>query len=124
VDINGVSRFSGGIPDIGAFEFEEEIISSTVLFPEKPQIRIYPNPAKDKIILDLSGEMLHPGLNYSLLNLTGKLVVTGKINNTIGYQTIDVQNVKEGMYFFKAWNNEFSFVKKIIIVKRIGGINP
>ncbi len=114
-DINGISRLSGGVPDIGAYEFKEEIISSAVALPGKHQIRIYPNPATDRITIDFSGKMFHSELNYSLINLTGKSVLTGKLNHETDYQTLGVENIKEGLYLFRVWNNEYLFVEKIII---------
>ncbi len=116
-DINGISRLAGGIPDIGAYEFEEEIISSAIILPGKPQIRIYPNPAKNKITLDLSVKTLQSGLNYSLVSLAGKPVLSGKLNYGDTSLAIDVRNIKQGMYLFKVWNGEYSTIQKVIIAK-------
>lgn len=79
---------------------EEEIVSFN-------NIRIYPNPARELIYI----RGINESLNYQIFDITGKLVINGKLNNDSEY--INVSTLNNGVYFIKVKNT----INKIIINK-------
>jgi len=77
-------------------------------------INIYPNPAKDYIVVDLMNFNKETA-KLSLYNIYGQVVYsTGKINV---YKRIDISSFLPGVYFLKLYNDlkEELIVEKIII---------
>ncbi len=118
-DINGISRFSGGNPDIGAYEFEEEIVKTSAENNRNNNLLVYPNPANQKIFVRLTEDLKVEKLNYSIINIDGKIVLKGKLDRTNGNSYyINLHDQIEGIYFFKIWNDEILYTEKVIISKR------
>lgn len=79
-------------------------------------ISIFPNPATDLIAIQVAG-LVSEDLEIELLNLSGKVVSTSKINkgSTIAY--FDTQTIYGGIYLVKISNGELSVSEKVVIVK-------
>jgi hypothetical protein len=76
-----------------------------------PEIKLYPNPANDKIFVSTELEW-----NYSLLlyDYTGRIVIQQNLNNS----GIDVSNVQNGLYLYKITDNHSVVVSgRITIMK-------
>src|ERR1051326_720632 len=69
------------------------------------QIKVYPNPAKDKIFIDVKNK----NTTMSLFDICGKEVL--KTQN----KEIDISALPEGIYFFQVKTAEGIAVKKIIL---------
>lgn len=80
-------------------------------------ISIFPNPASDLIAIQLSN-LVEDDLLVELLDISGKLVNSTKVNkgSTIAY--FDVQTVYAGTYFIRISNNSLNTTKKVIITKQ------
>ena len=104
-DINGVSRYSGGIPDIGAFEFEEEIINSTNILPGKPQLRIYPNPANNIVTV----ETRFSGL-LEIFSANGAKMLEKQLNEGDNQVAIDL--LPQGIYTIRIGENTEKLIKQ------------
>jgi len=59
-------------------------------------LRAYPNPATTQITIDWNGAV--SGMTYEIVDVSGRLVLTGKLNQT---QQIDISNLRSGMYVIK-----------------------
>jgi len=62
-------------------------------------IAVYPNPVSE--ILNITYSFAQPGmLNFSIIDITGRVVFQNKIDSTTGNQTvgIDVGNLVDGAY--------------------------
>ncbi len=82
---------------------------------------VYPNPASDYIIINISfvqmrfiasHETPHCDVStgeYSITNLTGQTIITGKI--TSENQKIDISSLTEGIYFIKIGEVTMKFLK-------------
>jgi hypothetical protein len=55
------------------------------------KIRLYPNPVKDILNIEIDGS---DSVNYELFDLTGKLIKGGKANNFV-----DISELNSGIYF-------------------------
>jgi hypothetical protein len=73
---------------------------------------IYPNPAKDVLILETAATM--QGYKYEVIDVTGKLVKAGTTDQTSSM--VDVASLKPGYYFIKVINqdNNVSGVKRFV----------
>lgn len=75
-----------------------------------PPIRIYPNPAPDKLILEYPAD---PELWYDILNLQGKILFRGKYDDSQGIQT---RHLAPGIYLIRVRDshNSVPIVEKFI----------
>lgn len=64
-------------------------------------VRIYPNPANDKIQINLSDPMQGNDLRIEIYSLNGQKVYNGNFTNNI-----DVSNLKSGFYILKTHNTK------------------
>jgi plastocyanin len=73
-------------------------------------ISIYPNPANDFINVKADSKML--GMNYKLIDPTGRQVLNGKLNNEM--TSLDIRQFASGIYLFQlnAKNEEIIKVLK------------
>ena len=62
-------------------------------------ISIYPNPASEKLNLDISGYFNSP-LTFSVYSSTGVLVYQSKIIESNRSNTIDLSSLSKGLYFY------------------------
>lgn len=78
---------------------------------QKTDIRIYPNPVRDKIYIDYTQDFA--GAAYEIYNLRGRKVAEGILND----KTISLgnRNMPAGQYVLSVWKNgilkNFSFIK-------------
>ena len=81
--------------------------ASNVKIIRKNNINIYPNPAKN--IINISS--LDDILNVTIFNAQGQIV---KQVSNLGNQSIDISNLKKGMYFVKIQTKSTYITKKIL----------
>ncbi len=73
------------------------MVSTTNVF-DQLQLKLYPNPASDKLFIE--GEIeSKEDLNYSIFDLSGRLVDFNNLENL--RQQIDVSKLENGMYIFQ-----------------------
>jgi len=78
---------------------------------------VYPNPAQDKIHVNIKNKI--EGLcRMELLSTTGAILQTTSFNcEEKNYET-DISHLKEGMYYVKIeFNNEYRFISKLAIIR-------
>ncbi len=97
--------------------------NNTFLLPlVKPQvsnysnIKIYPNPANDKLFIQLDDTMNGMAI-IEINDLTGKLIYNTSINADFKLQTIDISKVSKGIYYLRISNNKSSNNQKLVIIK-------
>ena len=75
-------------------------------------VSVYPNPATSFIFVEASENS-----TVQLFDLNGKQIYSK--TNVIANQKeeLNVQNLAEGIYFIKVYNDKFSTVKKVVINK-------
>ena len=72
-------------------------------------IRLYPNPAVSNLNIKFPGNNID--LSYNILNLLGQQIVRGDLNNN----SIDVSNLKTGMYIIELTGHNKKGIKRFII---------
>lgn len=73
---------------------------------------VYPNPALNEVNLQINGD-ISTITHYVLFDLTGKVVLSGSINNII--TTLDVKNLDRGQYILSVVANGVRTVEKITL---------
>ena len=107
-DLDGNVRPNGNAYDIGAYEFLGTTTLATIL--QKSNVLFHPNPFKAEIFLSNAsiGE-----LHFSLINIAGKEVFQGKVNNN----RITVGNHPKGSYILTIRNEKGRIVHSGMVVK-------
>jgi hypothetical protein len=94
----------------------EEIISS-VINPDDntPDISIYPNPASDKIYIEIDARE-QDDLLIELYNGEGLLMFHFKAEKgDIFKESYDIKRFTQGIYYLKVYNKELNHIRKVII---------
>lgn len=96
-------------PDINTHHIIEEA-SFTLSIEDTlvDNLILYPNPTKDVLNLNFN-ELLYNG-NYSIIDLSGKLI----LNSQLSSNQIDVSNMANGIYFLRVTNNGITQTQKFI----------
>lgn len=72
-----------------------EVSGLSTTTPEQTAISMYPNPAKDQVLLKTTET--HLGQAFHLYDQSGRKLLSGTINHT--EQTLNTQNLTSGIYF-------------------------
>ncbi|MFN5885284.1 MAG: T9SS type A sorting domain-containing protein, partial [Bacteroidota bacterium] len=72
-------------------------------------VKIYPNPATEKLFIDASDDLIHA---VSLHDLSGRQLLEKSFNQA---SEISLQGIPAGLYLLKLQGEEKSVVKKIMI---------
>ena len=91
----------------------EQPISSEYLKSNNEVISVKPNPAKNNIIINHNGIYTNLGIE----EISGKLVFTQVLNQTVNMEQIDVSNLSNGLYLVKLSNEYNSTILKLVINK-------
>lgn len=80
---------------------------------------VYPNPASDVLNVNLKGVSLTDKVLLSIVDMTGRTVVQNEISKTMENQTLslNVSNLKSGVYFIQMTGNGMSFPTKKIVIQ-------
>jgi parallel beta-helix repeat protein len=114
VDFGGTSSFHGPYAytpgDIDG-DSTPDLIASTELLGN------FPNPAinSTKIKYQIKGTVIDQNTTISVYNVRGELVTTLQGRN--GVATLDTSNMGHGIYFYRLQTDDYSDIKKLIVVK-------
>jgi regulation of enolase protein 1 (concanavalin A-like superfamily) len=75
-------------------------------------LKIYPNPASDRVHLDFSGTPEGDGA-FCLLDVTGAVLCSGKL--TRGSGQVDISALEPGIYLFQVKLDEQTIIRKLLI---------
>jgi hypothetical protein len=74
-------------------------------------IIIYPVPAKDQINISISNGNNFVPQTLMVFDITGRELMTQKINGNTNFLTLDISKLPEGTYFMRFTNNKSKVVK-------------
>ncbi len=106
---DSTSRAINGVLDIGAYEYDSEIVTGMLnnMLPEKEKYQLYPNPVKNNLFFNLE-DAVKDGKVYTL---AGKAIFSfDKSNNN----QIDVSKLNRGTYLLELNTLEGKTVLKFI----------
>jgi len=75
-------------------------------------VRVYPNPTSDKLNIEVSENS-----KIQMFDLNGKQVISETTVNGYQKQIIDVNNLANGIYMLKVYNDNFVKMQKVVINK-------
>ena len=76
-------------------------------------VSVFPNPAKGMVYLNT--DAVSGTLQYQLLSMNGKAVLSGQVNVSNGQQSINIQTVPAGTYLLRLTANGVSSTEKLIV---------
>jgi len=79
----------------------------------KPQVKIFPNPAGDKVFVSISPQLT--GVMLQITDISGKLLHTERLTNPEGY--IDMTGYQSGMYVFTIISSHGDIVESMKVMK-------
>ncbi len=100
--------------DTGDYAFSE--VSSTYDLLSGDVIKIFPNPAKDFMNVEVNTDALKGQVNLTLFNVNGQVLRT-QVLNTQGTLKINVSDIQAGNYVLRISNDKNLVVKSVVIVK-------
>lgn len=100
--------------DTGDYAFAEP--SSTYDLLSGDVIKIFPNPAKDFINIEVNTDALKGQVNVTLYNVNGQELRTQVLNNQ-GTSKINVSDINPGNYVLRISNDKNIVAKSVVIVK-------
>ena len=97
------------IIDKRTYYYSEYNITAVPVIPER-KISVYPNPASDHIVFDLTHAS--ESANVELFDLQGKKVLEQKLSES---KQISVNNLRKGLYMYRLNNNGTIYEGKITV---------
>ena len=73
-------------------------------------IKLYPNPVSDKLIIEFDNQNI--SYNLEIINTTGQVILNKKITNSV--EQVDLSGQSAGVYFVKLQSENNTIVKKVI----------
>jgi hypothetical protein len=103
-----------GNKSVCSFIVTAKKITSTGSIISENDIRIYPNPASDKIII-LFPTVQWNNFSVVLKDVTGKTIWKNDFSSPVSDLTLDVKNIVKGIYFLSIYNKDLERIEKIVI---------
>ena len=75
-------------------------------------INIYPNPAIDKLVVQLSEYL--PNISYQIIDFSGRILTEKKVTTSTAFE-VDIRNLSSGIYFIKIRANNKKMVSKFMV---------
>ena len=84
---------------------------------QKYSFKVYPNPANEKITIELNQSPVNKKYNIRLLNLVGQtlFLLDEPSVNGILKKEFDISEITNGIYFLKINSSEFKSSEKILV---------
>jgi len=92
--------------------FDDKLLSTAETNLEST-ISLYPNPARDQIQLTYTGNQALQSL--TITDIQGKIIRQQNLNNFTGQQTINLSQLKAGLYLINITSAQSTFTQKVII---------
>ncbi len=91
-------------------------LAANEIFAPEMNVTVFPNPATDLIAIQI-GSVVKTDIKVDLIDASGKLVKSTKINKGQTIAFFDMQTIYEGVYFVKISSDYLNKTQKIIIKK-------
>jgi hypothetical protein len=99
----------------GNFEFNKELISSvSVSENEISMFQVFPTPALNVVSIVYN---ISQNSEFSVVNMEGKVMLSGNLTSGFNKETIDVSSFANGMYLIQISNGTSISTEKIIVQK-------
>lgn len=89
--------------------------NTSVLSADESGIKIYPNPARDEITINIPSELMYNIENATIVSQTGQELISTRINTNI--QQLDVSGLPDGTYYLIIEGNRNRYLFKLNKIK-------
>lgn len=79
-------------------------------------ISIYPNPAKNKLYINISSENTQDNMNVTVFGMLGNVVQKSTLKNS-PENSVDISTLSDGVYFIEIKCEAKTYLKKFIVAK-------
>jgi hypothetical protein len=100
--------------DTGEYVFGDP--SSTVQILDPAKIKIYPNPAKEFVNIELDNEVFSGMATFTVYDITGNQVLSTQLD-VKNINILDVSALKNGNYILNIRNEKFLIGKNLVVIK-------
>ncbi|MCY7410483.1 MAG: T9SS type A sorting domain-containing protein, partial [Chitinophagales bacterium] len=95
-----------------------ELLNNPATLTLNNQLLIYPNPATNKVVVEIKNSNNAAELKLMITDVFGKILQTENINHENLKTTINTSAFTSGIYFFKLLSGNQQFdIKKLVVVK-------
>jgi len=91
---------------VNIYYIKAEKLASAVITHKIPDLEVYPNPATDKVFVNVTKPT-----DIAIYNIAGKVVIQKRVNSS--RESINLSNLPSGLYLIRSLNNA-GFAKKLI----------
>ena len=103
---------SDDAPTITVIFDENALVNTEEQLLEK-QFDIYPNPAKERLVIDLAKEVNLADSNVEVFNSLGQKVLYQSLQNS--QTTLDISALETGVYWVKVYTEDGVGIKEIVV---------
>jgi hypothetical protein len=120
IQVNSQGAYSVTVTDNNGCSASDEILVSVLTgintVNSDVAVRVFPNPAKDNITVDISG-IPSKTVVMRILSVDGKQISREEVNtfNSTAYKTLSLQGVAAGVYVLNVESDKFSKTFRIVI---------
>ncbi len=98
--------------------FEYEVSTGTQEVSIYSEFKIYPNPAKDRVYVSLSGAKLNSPVVLNVFSLDGRIVFSKNIEPAGNEFSFDGSELQNGIYLLHLQNGETRYQTKLVVQKQ------
>ncbi len=80
----------------------------------EPVFTLYPNPASDRVMLDLSVIDFLEEISFSIIDVSGQEMATHQIRSRQGLAQFDIAQLPKGIYFLQSNHPQWTINKKFV----------
>ena len=92
--------------------------SKNDIYTYSDKVKIYPNPATNQINMAFENELQNEAI-FELYDFKGKLILSKTIQTKTAFNTINLNMVKAGIYYYKLFTtNEILAKNKLVILNK------
>ena len=97
----------------GIYRFAKDSIKNV----EQNKILIQPNPANDKLEINLLGKLDEGVCKVEIRNSIGEIILTDEMNCIEKHRVIDLSKLSQGAYSIRVNANNIELIEKLVIIK-------
>ena len=90
------------------------VLGTNELVFNPAEVNVYPNPVVNELTIELTGDT-EQTITYSIVDVVGKVVLSGTTINNNSVIKLDVSSFKKGVYFINFSDRHENVVQKIVI---------
>jgi len=100
----------------GTTEYSQMLLLSNTYNPPSFELSIFPNPAKDWLVLKTNNNV-NSEMYYQILSVSGKVVSEAVLSISSGeeYHEVDIQTLAAGVYFLRFEIGGFVGIRKLVV---------